>query len=381
MTRCGLVLIASLVTGLTLSSAQAATPKVNDRAGFFSQGAMDDAMRKMEDIYRRYKVEVVVDTFEVIPDEMRARYDAAKTPDERNAFFARWADTRATDEAVKGVYVLICKKPGHLQIEPDKAMRQRDFTLADRNSLVQQVLPLMKEKQYDAALAKIVNVIGAAVTARQGAKPPRWRGAGSAQCPAGPIGQAGGGSMIAGWVCFGIVAFLVIWLIVAIIRAISGAGRGYGGYGGGPGGMGGGMGGGYGPGYGGGGGGFMSSLLGGMFGAAAGNWMYDSFFRGGGHSTSWGDTSQGGFGSSGQDSLPADQPGAGVYGDDTGGGGGDFGGDSSSDTGGGGDFGGSDDSGGDFGGGGGDFGGGSFGGGDFGGGDFGGGGDSGGGDF
>ena len=28
---------------------------------------------------------------------------------------------------------------------------------------------------------------------------------------------------------------------------------------------------------------FFSSLLGGIFGAAAGNWMYDSFFRGGGH--------------------------------------------------------------------------------------------------
>ena len=33
----------------------------------------------------------------------------------------------------------------------------------------------------------------------------------------------------------------------------------------------------YGPVYGSGGGGFFSSLLGGLFGAAAGNWMYNSF--------------------------------------------------------------------------------------------------------
>ena len=61
----------------------------------------------------------------------------------------------------------------------------------------------------------------------------------------------------------------------------------------------GGMPGGYGPGYGGGGGGgFFSSLVGGMFGAAAGNWMYDSFFRGEGHTSSMGDTSQTGYDSS-----------------------------------------------------------------------------------
>src|SRR5262249_15497044 len=39
---------------------------------------------------------------------------------------------------------------------------------------------------------------------------------------------------------------------------------------------------------GGGGGGFVSSLLGGMFGAAAGNWIYDSFTGRGSHGGGWG---------------------------------------------------------------------------------------------
>jgi hypothetical protein len=113
----------------------------------------------------------------------------------------------------------------------------------------------------------------------------------------------------------------------------------------------------------------MSGLLGGMFGAAAGNWIYDSFFRGG-HSSGWGGSQAYGD-SPGSAPEPRDTDYTGTGGDfgDAGGGGaggGDFGGGG----GGGGDFGGG---GGDFGGGGGDFGGG---GGDFGGGggDFGGGG-------
>ena len=149
--------------------------------------------------------------------------------------------------------------------------------------------------------------------------------------------------------------------------------------------------------------GFMGSLMTGMLGAAAGNFMYDRFFRGGqshdygssaanagggygGGSTggSQGDPGTGYAGGGDYDqadtSAPAGTSGGADYDQDlTGGsGGGDFGGGGNT----GGDFGGGggDVGGGDFGGSGGDFGGG--GGGDFGGGgggDFSGGGDLGGG--
>ena len=190
--------------------------------------------------------------------------------------------------------------------------------------------------------------------------------------------------------------------------------------------------GGYGPGMpygggGGGGGGFLTGMLGGLFGAAAGNWVYDSFFRGshsqpaggfgqrayGGEPNQYGNAppaggstvgpaagaAAGGFSSTGSDfdassGQPVETSGgdfdAGDNQGDTGAGGdfgadentgsgGDFGGDAGADSGGGGDFGGDDSSGGDFGG---DAGGGDFGGdagGDFGGGGGDAGGDAGGG--
>jgi uncharacterized protein len=93
-------------------------------------------------------------------------------------------------------------------------------------------------------------------------------------------------------------------------------------------------------------GGFFSSLVGGLFGAAAGNWMYDSF-RDNNRGSSRGERSSppSGLGSSEPDPLPADQVGDGDFGrdtDDAGGGG--FGNDDS--TSGNGGF---DDGGGDFG--------------------------------
>jgi uncharacterized protein len=148
-----------------------------------------------------------------------------------------------------------------------------------------------------------------------------------------------------GWIVLAAIVFLGFWLVMTIFRAI---GRGLGGGGpagpGGPGGYG----------YGGGGRGFFSSMLGGIFGAAAGTWLYDSF-RGGGHSNAWGDSQNPNSFGSNDAAPPGDEPGAGDFSGDPGGGGGDFGGDSGGgDSGGdsgGGDFG----SGGDFSGGGGDF--------------------------
>jgi hypothetical protein len=95
-----------------------------------------------------------------------------------------------------------------------------------------------------------------------------------------------------------------------------------------------------------GGGGFFRSMLGGLFGAAAGMWIYDQFLGGHSHASGFeGDSHPGG--TAGE--MDAETPYSGKDSDYSGGGG-DFGGgggDSGGDYGGGGGFG--DSSGGDFG--------------------------------
>ena len=342
-------------------------PQVQDRAGFFSSAAIDKANKLMAEIEKDFKKDLMIETYLTPPADKVEQFKKAQGAD-RTELFKTWARDRAKELKVNGVYLLICKDPPHLQPEVGNETQRKAFTTENRDRLGAIFLSKFREaaktkddaekrKLYDQALIEGCEYVGKTMRANLGGKVGQAAPVGRST----PAARAAAPSMwsgIGGLVCMGLIVLLVVWVVIALIRAFTGAGRaGYGG-GGGPG---------YGgaPGYGGGGGGgggFMSGLLGGMFGAAAGSFLYDRFVRG---------DSGGGFGgSSAYGAGPASPGGAEPQDTDySGGGGGDFGGDSGGDTGGGGDFGG------DSGGGGGDFGGDSGGGGDFGGGsDFGGGG-------
>jgi uncharacterized protein len=343
--------LAVLVTlGVSPVARAAVVARVNDSGGFFSIEAVSRADAKIREIRREFGKDLLIETLPKIPDNLQGRYKELG----KDRFFAEWAERRAEEARAVGVYVLLCRDPSRLQVEVGKPTRVSAFTLSDRDRLAQRMLSLLKAKKNDQALAEAVDFVATTLSknhARPAATPLQGRSLRATPPPAKP---AGAESSMLRWIVIAVGVFGGVWLLMAVMRAMSG------GMGGGAGSMGGaGVGGG-------GGGGFFTSLLGGLFGAAVGNWMYDSFFRGSG----------GGWGASdayGADPSTGNESAGEDFGDDTGGGG-DFGdGDS-----GGGDFGGGDSGGGDFGGG--DFGGGDFGGGDFGGGDFGGG-DFGGGDF
>ena len=217
--------------------------------------------------------------------------------------------------------MLICKNAGHLEIVLDKSIREHGFTFADRDLLAKQMLGLLKEKRYDAALAEAVNFVDSRLRAAGAVRRPPCR---PSRIPAARRTPPRARRSWAG-ICFGVAALVGIWLVMAVVRMLFGGGRGYG-----PGGPGSG---GYGPGGygGGGGGGFLSSMLGGMFGAAAGNSIYDSFRGGGRGGGSWGGggMTSGDSGSSpdsGAGDFSGDPGGGGDFGGDPGGGAGDFGG-------------------------------------------------------
>jgi uncharacterized membrane protein YgcG len=357
-----------LVALTTSLSASAATPGVKDNAGFFSETAIRKANEGIRDIERRFHKDLVVETFRAPPD---AEADKVRKMDkaERERFFNEWALGRARQEEVNGIYILICKDPAHLELEVGNKTRQEAFTLANRDHLRDMLAERFRAHEYDRGLLDAVDYVKDSIEkneARHGsgraATPPVAPGEG-----APPVGvQPGGWSWLlwAGLIGLGVVLVLAV-LFRMILGAFNRRAPGYGpgapagGYGYGPA-----PGYGPGPGYGyGGGGGFFSSLIGSLFGSAAGNWAYDRFFRGDQHQ-------QGGWPSpsgSARESFPereerdTDYSGAGAdFGDgssaadaaESSGGGPDLGGGSyfgGGDSGGGGDFGGS---GGDFGGGG-----------------------------
>jgi uncharacterized protein len=239
--------------------------------------------------------------------------------------YDQWALKQAKQHGVNGVYVLIVKTPSHLQVEVGTDTQQQAFTLKDRAALVSLMIGKLGAKQNDEALRDGVNFVQATMKSHA---PNRAR-TGAAPVPASashPAEKSGGW----GWIIQFIVIGLVVWVVIGIIRAISGRASGGAAMGQ--------------PGMGGGGGGFFSSLIGGMFGAAAGMWMYDQFFSSHGNSAYGADRNDQNSGDSGFSGQDNDYTGSG---DDFGGGSdsGSFGG---GDFGGGGDSGGGDSGGGDF---------------------------------
>jgi hypothetical protein len=365
--------------GVKITPPTSATEFISDNGAYFSESAKRKAAEVISDIHKRWGKEVVVETF------------ARKPDDEPN--MAEWAKRRARERRVDGVYILACREPHGLQVDAGEKTREKAFTLADTEKLYHLLRSDFGKNKFDDGLVSSVEFVRDTMKRNLGS------GAATAPSPAPPAPSSnpsthrggttvnhGGGFPWLALLCPALVIIGVIWLVFGLIRAFTS--RSYGPGPGGPGGPGA-----YGaPGYGGGGGGggFMTGLLGGMFGAVAGSWLYNNMFGGNHGASNFGGSSAYGStpsaGDTGGGALPSDEGrdfagSGGGYGDDAGGGGGaggDYGGDAGGGGGAGGDYGddagggggsggdyGGDSGGGDYGGGGGDFGGG---GGDFGGG-------------
>ena len=338
--------LGALLAGLMLFvPSLALAVDVSDAGHFFSPEALEKANEAIREIEKKSGHEIRIETHATVPAD---KVDAVAKMDraQRQEFMNEWTKDRARAVKENGTLILICKEPAHAKTWFSGKLKDAGMTQSDCNQVSNVLVEGLKNKNNDGALKETVSKLGEAYSrlspvAHQlrATTPPLSRRTPIAGHQAPVVHQAQSSWMPVIWIV-GMVLF-GIFVISMISRLLGGGARGPGG-------------GGYGqPGYGGGGGGgFMSSLAGGIFGAVAGNWLYDSFS---GHSAH------------AHDSLPpgADpMSGGGALGDDSTNSGGGWTDEGSSS--GGGWF-----DGGDSGGGGGDFGGG----GDIGGGDFGGGGD------
>src|SRR5262245_32676891 len=109
-------LLALLAAGvLTQASGVAAAASVDDKAGLFSKEAVEKAEKKIAQLKRDYRRDVVIETFAEAPD-----VDKASDKDKSRAYFSSWSQRRYDDRDVRGVYVLICKKPNWVAVRAGK---------------------------------------------------------------------------------------------------------------------------------------------------------------------------------------------------------------------------------------------------------------------
>jgi uncharacterized protein len=210
--------------------------EVTDDAGFFSRKALDKANEQLAGLKKETGKEVRIETVKAVPSEKKV--DVAKMEkSERSRFFEKWTVDRAKAEHVKGIFVLICKDPGHVQVVVDRQTREQGFGVTDEKQLADKFLEGFKHKDYDKALLDAVD------DASQTVKKLHARHAGTVP----PVGthntgvahnnriehhEPGVGGQAAetrgmgwlGWVIVAVVVFLGIRLISALFRGVTGGG-------------------------------------------------------------------------------------------------------------------------------------------------------------
>lgn len=382
--------------------------EIKDDAKFFSR----DGLNKSKELINKIKTEtgkdVVVETYDGIPKNLRESFQK-----NRDKFYINWVEERARELNLDGVLVLIAREKAEdvavgkspssrVEVTAGKKFQQAGFTNAYQKEITDFFIDRFKKSKFDEGLYEGLSVVDDKVkkTLGIGAKIK------DVAKKSGEVLKETGQDAIEGKltmstiILYAVLAMIGLWLVFGILRAFGGqrrqmANQGYQqqqqgfpqqpqvnsqgmplpparrgpfdspyqqqgypqqqpmGYP--PQQRGGGM---------------MGPILGGLFGAAAGSWMYDKFMRpsgGGGFGGGSPGSSGGDFGGGGGSQPRGDSE---YYTT-----GGDFGGgDSQASSGGNFDDGVANSGGGDFGGGN-DFGSTGGSGGDFGGGDFGGGSD------
>ena len=289
----------TLLAGLLLLPGLLLAANIRDEAKLFTPDGVKKAQQIIDQLQKTHKSELFIETFAKAEDPESAK----KENKDRAQYFQKWAADRYKELKVDGVYVLICKEPAYVQVASGKKMEAKGFDSKKRTELANLMTEQFKKKEFDAGLLAVVNEVNKTLqTKGLAAKPGTERATESTVAPEIPAWTS--------WLCIGLMVLLGVWLVIGLIRAFSGAGQAVGQPAGG--------------------GGFFSSLLGGLVGAAAGMYLYNTFF-GSSTPSAFGSSPMGDPGAS-ADNSPQTDGGGGDWGDDAGGG--DWGGD----AGGGGDW-------------------------------------------
>jgi uncharacterized membrane protein YgcG len=141
---------------LTAGSAHAVfPPAIKDDGKFFKSETLEKANKKIREIYEKYKKDVVIETIPSLTDEQEKKLKE----EGREKFFARFALDRAKALGVNGIYILLFKKPTHLQVHMDPGTQKKAFTAANRRALIDKIVANFKEEKFDEGLLAGLDVI------------------------------------------------------------------------------------------------------------------------------------------------------------------------------------------------------------------------------
>lgn len=130
--------------------------KVTDSAKLFSADAVTAADKGIADLHAK-GLDILIETYKVAPDDWRETAKKADRP-ERQRLFNRWASERRQAEKVDGLSVVICLDPPNVAVHvPEKWDAKLPAGFAQK--LGAELVKLLREKKYDAALETTVRMV------------------------------------------------------------------------------------------------------------------------------------------------------------------------------------------------------------------------------
>jgi uncharacterized protein len=197
-------------------------PEVKDGAHFFSSDTIAKANRDIAEIQKKYHKDLVVDTVAMLPADKVEAFKAMRERDKAK-FWQQWAIDRAKAARVKGIYVLICKNPGHVQVEVGDETAKNVFRVPnDRNHFADILIRRFQEKECDTGLLESIQFADQRIAENLGQRP-RAEVQGLIHAKANQAAQGASGTS---WIVMLIVVLIGFWILRAIFRG--GGGPGYG---------------------------------------------------------------------------------------------------------------------------------------------------------
>src|SRR5262249_698041 len=122
--------------------------RVRDGGSFFKPETIKQANEILSEIEKRDGRDVVVETYAHVPV---GKENEVKDKESREQFFLSWATSRFRELDLSGILILICKNPGHLEIQVGNKTHHL-FTDENRVTLRKMLIKSFGQKEYDSGL-------------------------------------------------------------------------------------------------------------------------------------------------------------------------------------------------------------------------------------
>jgi S1-C subfamily serine protease len=129
---------------------------------WFSADTLAEANRIADEIRQQFGKELAIESFETVPADRILELSTLGT-EGRNRFFHEWALSRAKAKGQLNIYILICKRQRHLHVLVGDRTLQRDFTIANRDSLIDLMASQFSLGRYDQGLIAAADYVRSAL--------------------------------------------------------------------------------------------------------------------------------------------------------------------------------------------------------------------------